>query len=398
MIKSDLRCGLIALVGALGVATSSAASAAVWSIPAPAEDEAALAAATRAVCGKDVVLLGEAAHGNGHSDAFKSAMVERLVSRCGFRAVLFEASFYEFVPLWRARRGGQAITPAMIGTAVGGMWKFDREFQPLLSFLAGRAGGGLFLGGLDFQIGTYQQDYANEGVIAELTAGLPPAQAVSCRQIANARIEHDLDEAERSAASTCVAAIRKTIAAGKGERAREQRMMLANLDAIFAAGFEQGASHFIALRDLQMFRNMQLLSARLPRGTKIIIWTANAHAANGADEASEFAGVRNLGSYIADAYGSRSYALATTALGGDQRWGKEHKLLPPAPEGSLEALAFKSGGTASVFLGNAALERLGPVSAAAFSYQYATADWSRRFGGIVVFHQEHAAFSSRFGN
>lgn len=384
---------------ALAVATPSASSAeAQPSIPVFAEDEAALEAATRTVCDKDVVLLGEAAHGNGHSDAFKSAMVERLVTRCGFRAVLFEASFYEFVPLWRAKRAGYTITPGQIGTAVGGMWKFNREFQSLLSFLSHWSNQGVFLGGFDFQVGGLDQDFTNQSMIADLTAKLSDKKAGICKSIFQARIDGDLDSGQKKQARTCIASISTMISHERSAMAQEQRMMISNLDAIFQSGFGQGITRFNQLRDRQMFRDIQMLRANLPRSTRIVIWTANGHAANGADGENGFDGVRNLGSYIAEAYGSRSYALANTALGGEQRWGKDHKPLPASPEGSLESLAFKSGAASTVFFDNAALKSLGSIPSAVFNFRYHSAEWWRRFGGIVVFHEEHAAFSSRFDN
>jgi erythromycin esterase-like protein len=174
--------------------------------------------------------------------------------------------------------------------------------------------------------------------------------------------------------------------------------MLQNLEAFFASDYEGGPGKFIAARDLQMFVNLKFLQSRLPKGTKIIVWTANAHAANGADESNGFAGVRNLGSYVFEEFGRRGFALGTTAFAGSQRWGRERKALPDAPVGSLEALAFSGGVTGSVYYDQRALRRLGPVAAAPFGHRYAKADWWRRFDGLVVFREEHAAFSSRYGN
>lgn len=343
-------------------------------------------------------MLGEAAHGNGHSDSFKSSLVEQLVTRCGFRAVLFESSVYEFVPIWRAKQARQNITPSMIGTAVGGLWKFDREFQPLLGFLARRASQGLFVGGVDFQIGGLEQDFANSAMILELTTGLSPSQVKSCRELSEARMLNGLTADQRTQATACISAIEMNISASKGQRGQEQRLMMSNLDAIFDAGFEHGHGPFIAVRDRQMFQNVQHLLAQLPRGTKTIIWTANAHAANGAPEESGFAEIRNLGSYIRQAYGSRSFALATTAWTGDQRWSKQHKPLPSAPAGSLEARTFGSGSTLSVFYDSAALKKFGPTASGIFGHRYTSADWWQRFDGVVVFREEHAAFSSRYAN
>jgi len=66
-------------------------------VPVSTGDERALTAATQALCHQEVAMLGESAtHGDGHTEAFKVALVERLVNECGFDSVFFEASQYEF--------------------------------------------------------------------------------------------------------------------------------------------------------------------------------------------------------------------------------------------------------------------------------------------------------------
>jgi erythromycin esterase-like protein len=99
-------------------------------------------------------MLGESAtHGHGHTLAFKGALLERLIDQCGFDSVLFEASHYEFINLNRRLRLGQAVTTGDLLSAVGGLWKFNQEFQTLMSFLLLRAQTGrVFLGGLDDQL------------------------------------------------------------------------------------------------------------------------------------------------------------------------------------------------------------------------------------------------------
>jgi len=389
---------LLAAAAALMLIGTTPGRAAPPHVPVPPQDSAAVAEATAAVCDKQVVLLGEAAHGNGHSDAFKAAMVARLIEQCGFRAVLFEASLPEFVPIWRTRRAGQPVTPEQVGTAVGGLWRFNREFAPLLPYLAARANEGLFLGGIDFQLGGLGQSYTNAGMIAELSEGLDPAQVERCRLVVEARMRGDLDEGQKLQSGQCTAAIARRLAGKRGAVAAEQRLMLQSLTGFLDSVTSRGPGPYIAARDLAMFRNFQNLRTKLPRGTRLIIWTANVHAAKNAQGADGFAGVDNLGSYVAAAYGPRSYALATTALAGTQRWGREIRPLAEAPAGWLERIAIRPGDPASVFLDRASLRQSGPVWARLFGLKPARADWSERFDGVVVFAEEHAAFNTRLGN
>src|SRR5215471_17171255 len=56
-----------------------------------------------AVCQKQIVLLGELpTHGEAHTFDAKSKIADRLIARCGFTAMLFEAPIYDFIGLERA--------------------------------------------------------------------------------------------------------------------------------------------------------------------------------------------------------------------------------------------------------------------------------------------------------
>ena len=77
-------------------------------------EEQAAARVAAAVCSKRVVLLGELPeHGEARGFGVKARVVERLVARCGFHAVLFEAGSYDFFGLERAI----ATTPGRPGPA-----------------------------------------------------------------------------------------------------------------------------------------------------------------------------------------------------------------------------------------------------------------------------------------
>src|SRR5690242_3545000 len=89
------------------------------SAPAEPGDANALTAATQSLCHSVVAMLGESAtHEDGHTHAFKVALVERLVNECGFDSIFFEASHYEFINLDRRLRTGHSVTPGEISAAV----------------------------------------------------------------------------------------------------------------------------------------------------------------------------------------------------------------------------------------------------------------------------------------
>jgi erythromycin esterase-like protein len=83
-------------------------------------DGIALKAVTHSLCKAQVAMVGEiASHGDGHTLAFKVALVEQLVNQCGFNAVFFEANQDEFIRLNERLRSNDAVTPDDFLTAQG---------------------------------------------------------------------------------------------------------------------------------------------------------------------------------------------------------------------------------------------------------------------------------------
>lgn len=263
-------------------------------------DQAAFDQAVAATCDKSVVILGEASHGDGHGDAMKVALVEQLVSRCGFNGVLFEASYYEFLPVARNARQGKPVFAALVAAAVGGLWKFDREVQPLFDFLAQQVDAGkIQLGGLDFQAGGLEQPFGNEAMFAELTASLAPARRDACRGWYRSRVLGD-DQSEGLSERTrddglkaCLASIQLQ-AAGPSIPSREkseQAAELANLKAWLDAG-NQPPPIFLRDRDAMMVTNALRFFDALAKPAKVVIWAHNGHAARNTAALPDYGGQR----------------------------------------------------------------------------------------------------------
>ncbi len=380
-----------------------AALAAAWTapvgakLPAHPDDRPALAAATKALCSRRIALLGEAEHGDARTEQFKIALIERLVDRCGFTAVVFEASFYEFVALERARRAGQPVTPERLATAIGGLWRYNRTFQPLLPWLADRVTSGkLRIAGIDLQQGGQGQDYANFGLTAELTESLPVDRRDSCRTAFRDHLFKGFSAARQAVLQSCLAGIRSLPEPSAQATRSEQRAMLDMLGrfATIDPGDKPG---FIAARDQAMFDLMAFWQARWPRNTKVIVWTATVHAARDARAAPGFAEGRNLGGLLTERHGARAYALGFAALGGTTRGFPLPRTIPPAGPGSLERVALPTGGPETAFLDWSALRRAGPRPGGLFSHQPITADWSRLVDGVVIFPAEAPAADIRKG-
>ena len=94
------------------------------------------------VCDKDVVLLGEEPHhGGGHTVEVKSELVRRLVTNCGFNAVYFESSAFEFFDFNRRLAAGTTAS-TQLADAIGGLWNRSAAIDPLVEFLYAQASTG----------------------------------------------------------------------------------------------------------------------------------------------------------------------------------------------------------------------------------------------------------------
>ncbi len=375
-------------------------SADVFAAPAGSGDQAAVAQVVEAACDKSVVILGEASHGDGHSETIKAALVEQLVSRCGFGGVLFEASYYEFLPIARNVRPDRPVSAEQVAAAVGGFSKSDLEMQPLFEFLARQASAGkIELGGLDFQAGGFEQRYGNDTMILELTAGMPAARRDACRGLYRSRLLGDDPPAgmtgrERDdALLACLASIDPRAAgnpvapAEKSARAAQ----LVNLEAWLAAS-GQTTPNLVRARDAMMAENALRFIDGLPKPAKVVIWAHNGHAARHPSALPGYGDNDNLGQALGRRFENSLFALGITARGGQYRWSPGIDKPVPAPlAGSLEA----RGGDTTAFLAQPALQAAGESFSALFGHTFQRARWGDAFDAVLVLDAEYPPHAAR---
>ena len=355
----------------------------------------ALEGAVHDLCNHDVALLGEADHGDGTTVAFKVALVQRLVTRCHYNALFFEGSHYEFLNLSRRLRARQPVSPEQVATAIGGLWKFDRELAPLIPFLAAQAGSGrLRLGGIDDQLGGLGQTYENDEMPAELTAFLAAGRGAECREALHRRIysESTNDAPERARLQSCLAEIGDAVARSPAldRPDREDLLEMVASAARFVARPTSDMVAYVHDRDRSMYLNFRWLADRLPPGSRIIVWASTSHIAKDGAVTGDYVGARNLGSYLHESYGRRAFALGFTALGGAHFWTRREPSRPiaSASPGSLEVLALSGSGADAAYLGTRQLRALGAVPGSMFLHRPVTASWASVLDGVVVFREE----------
>ncbi len=356
-------------------------------------DQAALQAVVREACGRQVVMLGESAtHGDGATEAFKVAVVERLVDECGFDGVYFEASHYEFLHIAERLRQHKVVSAEEVSGAVGGLWKFDAEFQPLVPFLLEKAvAGKVSLGGIDDQLGEMGQDWANVGMVANLTEVLPEAEGKACgaamhRRIYSEDYEGDgYSKADRVEITGCLRGVRRVYEGRPG--AGNWVEMIDAIQRWVERDPLPGAQQIVA-RDRSMFRDFEWLQRETPRPHKVIVWTATVHGAKVGDPTWGDKTGANFGALVHQEYGAGAFTLGFSALGGRYRAGREVKEQPVAPADSLERQAMGDGDAEAVYVGAGRLKAMGVVPGAVFMHSYEALDWETYVDGVVVFREE----------
>ena len=370
------------------------------------EDHTALDAVTNDLCGRQVVLLSEApTHGDGHTAAFKVASVRQLLTRCQFNALLFEGSRYEFIALNRALRRGRA-TGTMLSDAVGGLWKFDREFQPLTPFLLARARAGrLRLAGLDGPVGGLEEPYANERMVPELAEGLDRDRRDACQAAFARHIAWSYAPARPYGAPDhdrllgCVALMQDLLDThtdvDPATRA-ERQAMLDNLRWAIEPDLSIDTVR-VSAREQAMFRNVLAVEQTLPPRSKIIIWGATVHLARSAAAVPRFARVRTLGALVHQRHGDGAFSLGFSSVSGAYRSFRTRLPIEAPPVSSLEAAASTFGAAGTIYLGRSRLSRLGTTPGAVLDHAYRPADWSGILDGVVIFRREWPTHGTRPG-
>jgi len=360
----------------------------------PISDDA-MSVVVEDLCSRDVVLLGEgASHGDGRSLGFKSELVQRLVEQCGFNAIVFEASSYDFLEIDRRLNNGQPVTRAMVSSAVGGLWNRHDEMQPLTTFMhQAVVAGRIRLGGVDDQLGSAGAFYSISDMPSELAAPLPSERAAECTELLRQLIYGQLTPAspEKATLVACLEEMCRALdAAPEGIDRQARHRHLINIGSYL---MRQGAdrAQYLQGRSHAMWSNFRwLIDNRFGPDAKVIVWGASVHLSRDASAHPPFATIRNFGSYVDDAYGDSAFFLGFSAASGSYLEGAQVRARPSALPGSLEAAALATSNADRIYLGGSALEGIGEAPASIFSPSAApvTATWSEVLDGVVVFRVE----------
>jgi erythromycin esterase-like protein len=138
-------------------------------------------------------------------------------------------------------------------------------------------------------------------------------------------------------------------------------------------------------RDRSMAQLVEWHRARLPAGTKIVVWCHNVHAARDLRSIAAAAALVPLGAILAQRSGPAVAAIGFSARAGSfARGARAPTVIEPAAPQSLEALA--SGEVA--YLDRARLLALGARPGRLAEYRVVEGNWAEIFDGMIVVDRE----------
>jgi erythromycin esterase-like protein len=337
-----------------------------------------------AVCQKQIVLLGELpTHGEAHTFELKARITDQLIARCGFTAILFEAPIYDFVGLERAVEA-QAARSEQLDNAIGRFW-WTRELSPwrhaLFEAVTRKRVG---VGGLDDQV-SITSHYARAALPRLIAAASPESTATACRESVSRHLGWTYDaktpfnEREQLRLQQCARNAADAAAAGRSLDAADRAML--ESFARYAGRQRQGVT---AGRDESMYQNLVWYLERLPKNSRVVVWTATVHAARRQGSLAE----APLGARAVERWGDRVAAVGFTAYAGfTSRAGRPASPIPDAPPDSLEATATSE--SAWALLDSESLRAIGRVPSRLLG-KLVSETWSDYFDAVVVIRREVA--------
>ncbi len=353
----------------------------------------------RDVCRKEIVLLGEdASHGGGRTFEIKTEILKRLVSRCGFDAVLFESQFYDMLDVEHAL-ADRTATPAQLAGAIGALWARAEESTPLIDFLYRESmASRIRVAGIDPQVGGIMGDYSKRRLGGALAGPLAGARRDECRREIDMHNgwqyddAHPFDDAAQQRLRGCVDEIRAALIAQGADPASETAAMAAAYSRYFDMAMNGDGNQ----RDLGMYENIQWHRGRWPTGTKLIVWCATVHAAKALHGLAT--DMTPMGRHLHVAYGKRAAVIGFTALSGrfgNPGAGGEPNILQPAEAGALENVVLAGSDAGLRYVDHKRLRRFGTIVSRPINYrkQHA-APWAEVVDGMIVLREERATTPS----
>jgi erythromycin esterase-like protein len=352
----------------------------------PAAGSGVLAEVVTDICDAEIVFLGEdASHGGGRTFKVKAEIIQKLIRECGFTHVAFESQFYDFIDLQERYVAGTATREALYD-AIGGFWSRAAEIDPLVELLHEMAlAGRLTVSGFDGQTAGAMSYYAPTQLPERLSRSLPESRQEYCSSVIRGARGRLLDQTNpRDAAlNEAILGCALEIEAFALENA-DRDPVDHGLARSFLSLLEFSPTDPRNDRARLMYENLVWNLARLPHGTKTVVWTATVHGLK-----RQLDGRYVMASDVVQSARASSKSVAVIGVSGYYLAGGEATELVSADADSLEGHFAPQMDAELAYIDSDALRRVGQIKSRVLHYrQYEERDWSEWLDGVVVIAEE----------
>jgi erythromycin esterase-like protein len=353
----------------------------------PAVESAVLADVVADICDAEIVFLGEdGSHGGGRTFQVKAEIVRGLIQNCGFTHVAFESQIYDFIDLQERYVAGTATREALYD-AIGRFWSRAAEIDPLVDLLHEMALTGLLtISGFDGQMGDAMSYYTPTQLAQRLSRNLSETHQEYCspliHRLAGSRFSqaNPKDAAFDEAVLGCAREI-EALAVVHADRDPVNHRLARSFLSVLKFSSTDARNDRARL----MYENLAWTLARLPRGTRTVVWTATVHGLK-----RPLDGRYVMASEVVQSSGVSIRSIAVIGVSGEYLApGAGPTEIVRADADSLEGHFAPQMDAELAYIDSNALRRVGSMKSRVLHYGlYEERDWVEWLDGVIVLAEE----------
>lgn len=338
-------------------------------------------------CNKKILLFGEASHADGATLELKNKIIPRLVNECGYKAIVFEAPIYDFSKLSLITKPSEKYDRNLFLSAWGGMWNQYKEVSNFANFIATKSPKELKIFGMDIQNASRGAFYTIYKMPIELSNIIENIdERERCKKLLDVQNRNWVDDAPIvKPANECLEKIIKNLEGKKDENSKFL-VSMAKADMKANKYIELNPALLSDTRDTDMANNVIDFYEKMPKNSKIIVWTAAAHASYG----GLYKG-HSVGQILKEKYKNKVFSLGVSAASGKLAYHNDKipEYINPKPN-SLEANFDKNKDV--TILNKKKLQEISEVEGQVLlAHEVKTQNWSKLFDAILILKEEHPA-------
>ena len=315
----------------------------------------------KSLAGAEIVALGEQSHGDGATIAAKIELIKFLHEELGFNIVAFESSMLDCDRENREFLEGRKSAAQAIGASVFPVWTRSRQFRELVSYLSAQKESGDPLRFAGFGAQPLPISPAEErfkpvaGALEELGLAADKESRPYLYNLFFDPRSFFARKPGKAEQEKIIEALKETgrtlLQKGATDESRVIGKSLEGTADLFYMFWNadlrnpRNTPGILNIRDRLMGEFVIFLKDRIYPREKVILWGANSHLDYNRDKIVEGSELKMVpaGHFVKERFGDKYYSVSFTSYEGKTGTpGQEASEVPPAPEGSIEALLAKA--------------------------------------------------------